>query len=320
MSDITFTEMSVPADTPAAGQIVVTARAGIIYAKDANGVETPLSGGVVNSRTITAGDGLVGGGDLSTDRSLAVGPAPDNSIVVAADSIRVGQLATDAQHGNRGGGAQHAVASTSQNGFMSAGDKTALNAAGTGVAANQATITGHINAANGAHAATAISYVDSSAAPQLGAAQIQAAIDEIKRFIVPRIFEFSEAVATNSTTTFNTKMTTATVTLEPGEYELSVGYGWSRDNTGDNFESRLQVDIDGAGFAAIGFDPMHEQEPKDVAGTFSTTGTDQKHGFHRVRKLIVAAEATYAFRLQWRGETGGESSLWDAMIKVQRTA
>jgi hypothetical protein len=52
----------------------------------------------------------------------------DGSIVVNANDIQVGVLATDAQHGNRGGGALHADATTSVAGFMSAADKTKIDA------------------------------------------------------------------------------------------------------------------------------------------------------------------------------------------------
>lgn len=79
------------------------------------------------ARTITAGAGLTGGGDLSANRTLAVGAPVDGSILVNADDIQVGVLATDAQHGNRGGGGLHGVATTSVAGFMSAGDKAKLD-------------------------------------------------------------------------------------------------------------------------------------------------------------------------------------------------
>lgn len=88
------------------------------------------SGDVPVSRTITAGAGLTGGGDLSADRTINVVANADASIVVNADDIQVGVLATDAQHGARGGGTQHSAATGSTAGFMSAADKTILGAAG----------------------------------------------------------------------------------------------------------------------------------------------------------------------------------------------
>ena len=51
----------------------------------------------------------------------------DGSIVNTNGDVRVGVLATDAQHGNRGGGALHATATTGVPGFLSAVDKTKLD-------------------------------------------------------------------------------------------------------------------------------------------------------------------------------------------------
>lgn len=84
-------------------------------------------GGVPASRTLTAGNGLTGGGDLSANRTFNVVGNADGSIVANPDNVQVGVLATDAQHGVRGGGTQHAVATTSVAGFMSAADKAKAN-------------------------------------------------------------------------------------------------------------------------------------------------------------------------------------------------
>lgn len=83
---------------------------------------------VPSTRTITAGAGLTGGGDLSADRTINAAAHADGSIVVNANDIQVGVLASDAQHGVRGGGTQHAAATGGANGFMSAADKTKLDA------------------------------------------------------------------------------------------------------------------------------------------------------------------------------------------------
>jgi hypothetical protein len=96
--------------------------------------QTPASGGVSSARIIASGAGLTGGGDLTADRTLAVGANADGSIVVNADDIQVGVLATDAQHGVRGGGTQHALATGSVAGFMSAADKVKLDGLGSGLA------------------------------------------------------------------------------------------------------------------------------------------------------------------------------------------
>ena len=51
-------------------------------------ITSALSNKVDTSRTITAGNGLTGGGDLSADRTINIANA-DDSLVVAADSIKV---------------------------------------------------------------------------------------------------------------------------------------------------------------------------------------------------------------------------------------
>lgn len=91
---------------------------------------------VPTTRTVTAGLGLTGGGSLSGNIALAVGPHPDGSIVVGSGTVRVGVLATDAQHGNRGGGSLHADATTIVSGFMSATDKAKLNGIEAGAEVN----------------------------------------------------------------------------------------------------------------------------------------------------------------------------------------
>lgn len=85
------------------------------------------SGGVPTFRQVIAGNGLTGGGTLASDVTLDAVAHPDGSIVVNPNNIQVGILASDAQHGTRGGGTIHAAATTSTAGFMSAVDKTKVD-------------------------------------------------------------------------------------------------------------------------------------------------------------------------------------------------
>lgn len=73
-------------------------------------IPASAAGTVPDSRTITAGAGLTGGGDLTADRTIDVVANGDGSITVNTNDIQVGVLATNAQHGNRGGGSLHANA------------------------------------------------------------------------------------------------------------------------------------------------------------------------------------------------------------------
>jgi len=80
---------------------------------------------------ITAGAGMTKSGN-----TLNVVAHADASIVVAADTVQVGVLATDAQHGTRGGGTLHAAAvAGGASGFFTGADKTRLDGMATGAAA-----------------------------------------------------------------------------------------------------------------------------------------------------------------------------------------
>jgi hypothetical protein len=100
-----------------------TSAAGFMSASDKITLDGLAGSSVATSRQIIAGAGLTGGGDLSADRTLNVAANADGSITVNANDVQIGVLATDAQHGNRGGGALHAAATTSVAGFMAAADK-----------------------------------------------------------------------------------------------------------------------------------------------------------------------------------------------------
>ncbi len=64
---------------------------------------------------------------LSAIEAGLVTTSGDGSIVNNAGDVRVGVLATDTQHGNRGGGLLHSTATTAISGFLSATDKTKLD-------------------------------------------------------------------------------------------------------------------------------------------------------------------------------------------------
>lgn len=136
-------------------------------------------GGVPTSRQIIAGAGLTGGGDLTVDRTLDVVANADASIVVNANDIQVGVLATDAQHGNRGGGGLHANAvPAGAAGFMTGADKTKLD--GIGAGANVSSVfgrTGAVTAASNDYSATQVSFAPDG---NIAATTVQAAVVEVR--------------------------------------------------------------------------------------------------------------------------------------------
>jgi hypothetical protein len=94
---------------------------------DATAALAGLGAKADKTTTMTAGAGMTGGGDLSANRTFDVVANADGSMAVNANDIQVGVLATDAQHGARGGGTQHAVATGAVAGFMAAADKVSLD-------------------------------------------------------------------------------------------------------------------------------------------------------------------------------------------------
>ncbi len=78
------------------------------------------------ARNLTAGAGLTGGGNLTADRTFDAVANADGSIVVNPNDIQVGVI-SDTQHGDRGKGTLHEVATAAIAGFMSAADKTKLD-------------------------------------------------------------------------------------------------------------------------------------------------------------------------------------------------
>ncbi len=133
-----------------------TSVAGFMSAADKSKLDGLPSSAPPTSRTVIGGNGLIGGGSLSSDVTINVFNS-DGSLTVGADDVSVtfsnadpNDLGTRASgtaivaaridhvhaHGSQSGGTLHAVVTTSVAGFMSASDKTKLDgiAAGATVA------------------------------------------------------------------------------------------------------------------------------------------------------------------------------------------
>jgi len=80
----------------------VSATANIATSK-ISGLDTALAGKAPTSRTITSGNGLAGGGDLSTDRTLSIGAG--TGITVNADDVALNTTYTDGRYLLLSGGA-----------------------------------------------------------------------------------------------------------------------------------------------------------------------------------------------------------------------
>ena len=107
---------------------VAAGAAGFMTGADKTKLDGLPASAVPTTRILTAGAGLTGGGDLSANRTFDAVANADGSITVNPNDIQVGVLATDAQHGVRGGGTQHANAvAAGAAGFMTGADKTKLD-------------------------------------------------------------------------------------------------------------------------------------------------------------------------------------------------
>jgi hypothetical protein len=124
--------------------------------------------------------------------------------------------------------------------------------------------------------------------------------------ILSKIFVANDgAVSTTTSNNFQNKLSLAE-TFPAGDYLLLVSYGWNLDSVGVDFEARVMLDGTQMG-------EPHVQEPKDNAGTFGATGTDQRHYVSRM--FNVSLDGAQQIDLDWRSSSAGvEASMWDVVI------
>ena len=120
-------------------------------------------------------------------------------------------------------------------------------------------------------------------------------------------------VSTQTTTTYQTKLSGNFPSNLPNtaQYLVMTNYQWNLDSTGRDFNSRLRINN-----VEIF---QHRQEPKDAAGNFGSTGTDQRYCFTNVRILQGTQLSGDPFILEWRTQTNNiEASIWNASIVMWR--
>jgi hypothetical protein len=140
---------------------IVSATVGTAAGTVAAGNDTRIVNATPNTRTITAGTGLTGGGNLTANRTLALSTDSIASLAAADTAVQPVDLASVATSGSYNdlsglptlgtaaaqdttafapsshvgaGGTAHAVVTTSVNGFMSSADKTKLDSVSSGAA------------------------------------------------------------------------------------------------------------------------------------------------------------------------------------------
>lgn len=125
----------------------------------------------------------------------------------------------------------------------------------------------------------------------------------------------SNGVSTTSSTTFQTKVTMNTASLPAGNYHIGWSYQWNLNSVSDDFLARVVVD--GNTGSPLTY---HQQEPNDSLGSFSSTGSNQRHqasGFSRV----ALGSGTHTVTIQWATEDSGtDSSIWNARLELWRVS
>ena len=133
---------------------------------------------------------------------------------------------------------------------------------------------------------------------------------------LPRNFAFAQSlgITTHTQTNFITKLSLP-FTVSPGDagvYRIDWAYSWNYDNTGTNFIAQML--LDGQIFRE------HHQEPKDAAGGYGSTGTDQRHLLSSFTLAQLAA-GNHTFAIRFRPQsTNRNASMWDVTATAQLVA
>lgn len=123
----------------------------------------------------------------------------------------------------------------------------------------------------------------------------------------------SSLTTTTTSTSLQTKLSLNTPNLVGGTYRICISYGWNYNSTGNDFRCELHENS-----SKISED--HRQEPKDSAGNFNGTGSNQKHYTTRVFYRTLST-GTYSYDLKFRsGSSGTSASIWDAIIEFWRVS
>ena len=106
--------------------------------------------------------------------------------------------------------------------------------------------------------------------------------------------------------------------IDGGTYKLAISFSYNRDQTNSDFIADLTVN----GVVPYSGNHLLRREPKDSAGTFGSTGTNQHDVCTRFfENLVLPAGATPIDLQIWGDGAGGvESSIWDAFIVLERTS
>jgi hypothetical protein len=132
---------------------------------------------------------------------------------------------------------------------------------------------------------------------------------------------FSASAEVNTSAPHNTwvnRINVNTTSLEAGDYELVLSYGWNHNATNSDFESRLS--FDGAILGDIFSNgTTHKQEPKDSAGSGGSSGSSQQFVFTKIFTLNGLTVGVKPIIFDFRSDDSSDlSTTWDIYIKLIR--
>lgn len=121
----------------------------------------------------------------------------------------------------------------------------------------------------------------------------------------------SLGVTTTTQTTPLEKLSLNTGTIPAGTYRIGWSFQWNHNATTNDFLGRVQLNnIKDLAFYQI--------EPKDAAGTFSTTGTNQQLGISGFSIEVLTA-GTHIIDIDFTTSLAGvESSMWNTRLEFWR--
>ncbi len=111
-----------------------------------------------------------------------------------------------------------------------------------------------------------------------------------------------------------------TSSLEAGDYELILSYGYNHNATNSDFESRLSFDGTILG-DVFGNGTTHKQEPKDSSGSGGSSGSSQQFAFTKVFELNGLTTGVKPIVFDFRSDDSSDlSTTWDVYIKLIRVS
>ena len=220
--------------------------------------------------TLTAGSGLSGGGDLSTNRTFDVNTA--KSVTIDSDNVELvndsASPGNDQFYGSNGSGTK---------GWFSFFSKVLATV-----------LTGLSTATNAP--ITAADTVLSA----LGKLQAQISAIVIPVFGQNFLEVSSLGLSSTNSETYQNKLTLTSASVPVGKYRIGWTYSWSHGATNSDFEARILYNTSTQIMA-------HAQEPQD-------SGTDQLHRHSGFEYVDVTTAGVQTFELEYRTDDSDDTA------------